>query len=94
MTALFGKDNKMTVEHKLDPESIEESVDTLKAASKKKVQDTVENATSDRNVNRFLVFTFGVLAGMAIANTMNARRPIQVNVLPTSQIPMAMWGNH
>lgn len=94
MTALFGKDNKVTVEHKLDPESIEESVDTLKMASQKKVQETVENATSDKNMNRFLVFTFGVLAGMAIANTMNARRPIQVNVLPTPQMPMTMWGNH
>lgn len=94
MTALFGKDNKVTVEHKIDPESVEESVETLKQAGKKKVQETVEQATSDRNMNRLLVFAFGVLAGMAIANTMNARRPIQVNVVPTPQIPMTMWGNN
>lgn len=94
MTALFGKDNKVTVEHKIDPESVEESVETLKQAGKKKAQETVEQATSDRNMNRLLVFAFGVLAGMAIANTMNARRPIQVNVVPTPQIPMTMWGNN
>lgn len=94
MAALFGKDNKVTVEHKIDPESVEESVETLKQAGKKKVQETVEQTTSDRNMNRFLIFTFGVLTGMAIANTMNARRPIQVNVLPTPQMPMTMWGNH
>lgn len=94
MAALFGKDNKVTVEHKIDPDSVEESVETLKEVGKKKVQDTVETATSDKNVNRFLVFTFGVLAGMAIANTMNARRPIQVNVIPAPQIPTYPWGTH
>lgn len=84
----------MTIERNPNPNSIDESVDTMKITPQKKIQETINKSTSDKNINRVLVFAFGVLTGMAIVNTMHARRPIMINMLPTSQIPATMLDNH